>query len=159
NGIPGEPEDAYVARFNLSGLSVIAQTPSDVGFGTLDHLRVTYNRAVEPDTFSLDDIVSFTGPAGDIPVTGVAVVPGTGNTQFEITFPTQSRPGSYTLVFGPDIQDTFGNLMDQNGNLIPGEVPGDRYTARLEIADPCRGPDGAGYLGCVVDFEDDDIFG
>jgi subtilisin family serine protease len=120
-----------------AGPVVVAQNLDADSAAPVSSLRVTFDRAINVPTFTIDDIVSFTGPGGAaIPVTGVSVVAGTGNTQFDITFPTQSALGAYSMVMGPDIRDTSGNQMDQNTNRTPGEVPGDRYTANFKLAGP-----------------------
>jgi hypothetical protein len=43
------------------------------------------------------------------------------------------QAGAYTLVIGPDVRDLWGNAMDQNGNLIAGEVPDDEFTGTFQI--------------------------
>jgi hypothetical protein len=139
NGIAGEiPGDQYIATFGISGPRIISSTPTgNANPPGVDHVRVTFDRAMDPSTFTPDKVASFKGPGGvDIPVTGVAPVPFTGNTQFDISCDPLGTIGSYTIVVGPDIHDLYGNAMDQNGNLIPGEVPGDQYTATFGVTGP-----------------------
>ncbi|MBN9119279.1 MAG: S8 family serine peptidase [Planctomycetes bacterium] len=98
----------------------------------LNKVRVTFDRAVNPTTFTKADVVSFTGPNGAIAltaVTAVTAVAGTNNTQFDIAFAPQTAPGAYALTFGPSINDALGNPMNQNGNATAGEATADRYTA------------------------------
>src|SRR5262249_48315618 len=160
NGVTGEdPDDRFIARFGLQGPRVVAHTPSGGFFEPASAMRVTFNVPMNPDSFTLKDIVSLTGPGGAIAVKSVAVVPDTQDRTFEITFAKQSEYGNYTLVIGPDIRDTFDNQMDQNNNLIPGETPGDRFSGSFSILNPCQGPDGAGYTGCTAQFEDASILG
>ncbi len=64
-------------------------------------------------------------------MTGVVAVPGTSNRQFDVTFATQSAPGSYSMVLGPAVCDRAGNPMDQNGNGSPGEIPGDQAPSNV----------------------------
>jgi hypothetical protein len=138
-GIPGEtPGDQFVLPFGVSGLQVIASTPSGDTVGPINRLRVTLNEPADPATFTPDKVASFTGPGGPITVTGVTPVDGSGFTQFDITFAPQNViGGTYRMVIGPDIRDFFGNPMDQNDNLIPGEpgvAPvGDQYAATFKI--------------------------
>ncbi len=116
------------------GPFVIAHTPAGTVSGPVGSVRVTFDRSMNPSTFGGNDVVSFVGPSGEpIAVTGVNVVSTSNNTQFDILFLPQQRPGNYAMVIGPNISDQQGNLMDQNRNGILGEVPGDRYTATFVI--------------------------
>jgi hypothetical protein len=136
NFIEGEvPGDLYEAHFGIQGPRVLAAA-ADSLVGSAGSVRVTFNEAIDPDTFTPDKVVSFTGPGGPVPVTAVNPVDGSGGTQFDITFDPQTALGTYTLVIGPDIHDLFGNAMDQNNNLVPGEVPGDQYTAQFTLHGP-----------------------
>jgi hypothetical protein len=126
------PSDQYVAQFSVHALRVLASAPSGITQGVVDHVRVTFNEAVDPTTFTTGSIVSFNGPSGAITPTGVSATDAT-NTVFDVSFAPQNAPGNYTMVLSETIQDTFGNQMDQNDNFIPGENPGDRYTAQFTI--------------------------
>lgn len=99
------------------------------GTTSLGSVRFTFNEAISPSTFTLADIASFTGPNGSITASAVSVVSGTGNTQFDVTFPTQTTGGVYSMTIGPDILDAAGNAMDQNQNGTNGEATADQYTA------------------------------
>jgi hypothetical protein len=57
------------------------------------------------------------------------------NTRFDVQFGALTVAGAYSMIIGPNISDVYGNLMDQNGNLIPGE-PDDAYTANFSVAVP-----------------------
>jgi hypothetical protein len=139
NGSGGEtPGDQFVLQFGVQGPRIIASTPSgNVSVTPVSSLRVTFNEPIDPTTFDPSKIPSFTGPGGPITVSGVSPVDGSGNTQFDITFPGQTVLGNYTMVIGPHIQDFFGNEMDQNDNLIPGEPgvspAGDQFAATFKI--------------------------
>ena len=91
----------------------------------LSSVRVTFDKAINASTFTTADITGFTGPNGSIVPTGVSAVT---TTQFDITFATQTTPGSYAITFGPDIRDTAGNPMNQNGDGANGQ-PNDQFTA------------------------------
>jgi hypothetical protein len=160
NFIPGEiPGDQFVAQFAVKGPRVTTATPPSDVFPGLDHIRVTFNKPMDPTTFTPDQIASFTGPGGPIPVTDVSVVPFTNNTQFDISFDPLGDLGAYSMVIGPYISDTYGNLMDQNQNGIPGEIPGDQYTAHFNVVSTTAGPDGFGYTATVTPFENHEILG
>ena len=59
-----------------------------------------------------------------------------GNTQFDVTFPTQTATGIYRMVIGQNVRDLFGNAMDQDGDGIPGDDPNDAFTTRFTIHGP-----------------------
>ncbi len=96
---------------------------------------VTFDRAIDPTSFDASD-VTLTGPNGAIAVTGLSPDAGTGNTRFTISFAPESTLGNYTMTVGPDILDVAGNQMDQNGNGINGEVPGDQFAAMDTLTPP-----------------------
>jgi hypothetical protein len=138
NGVPGEPSDTATFQFGLQGPQITASTPSgDTASHPVSSLRVTFNEPIDPATFTPSKVASFTGPGGPITVLSVTPVDGSGNTQFDIAFAAQNANGTYMMVIGPDIRDFFGNQMDQNDNLIPGEPgvapAGDQYAATFKI--------------------------
>jgi subtilisin family serine protease/subtilisin-like proprotein convertase family protein len=116
-----------------SGPKVTAATFNGPNSTTVSSVRFTFNEAVLTSSFSTADVMVFTGPNGTIVPTGVAAVAGSGNTQFDVTFPTQTAAGAYAMTIGPAITDAAGNAMNQNGNTTNGEVPGDRYTASVTL--------------------------
>jgi subtilisin family serine protease/subtilisin-like proprotein convertase family protein len=87
----------------------IASKPS---LGQFYRVRVIFNEAVNPGSFTTAD-VALNGPNGGIGISGVTAVAGTGNRQFDITFNTQTAPGSYHLTVGPHIQGAAGQEMTQ----------------------------------------------
>jgi subtilisin family serine protease/subtilisin-like proprotein convertase family protein len=87
----------------------IASKPS---LGQFYKVRVLFSEAINPNSFTAA-AVTLTGPNGPIAITGVATVAGTGNTQFDVTFATQTAPGAYRLTIGPHIQDAAGSEMTQ----------------------------------------------
>jgi hypothetical protein len=136
NLIPGEvPGDEYQATFSVLGPRVTSQSPTTNILGQVSSVRLGFNFAMVPGSFTPDQ-VSLTGPNGPVPVTSVFPVGGSNNTQFDLTFEPQTATGVYTLVVGPYILDVYGNAMDQNGNLIPGEIPGDQYSGTFGIQGP-----------------------
>src|SRR5262249_26032266 len=63
----------------------------------------------------------------------VTAVSSSGNTQFDLAFPSLGA-GSYTLTVGPDILDAATGLqMDQNANGTPGEIPGDQFVSTFTV--------------------------
>jgi hypothetical protein len=149
----GDPADAYTTTFGVVGPKITASTPtSTFDAFPISQIQVTFSLPMDPTSFTPAQIASFTGPNGAIPVTDVQPVAGSNNTRFNILFPAQNTDGTYNMVIGPDIRDTFGNEMDQNGNLIPGEIPGDQFTATFMVVPtpPPIGPDGFGYSASVI---------
>jgi subtilisin-like proprotein convertase family protein len=76
----------------------------------LNDIRVNVNVALSPTSFT-PSAVSLTGPAGAVAVTAVQPVAGGGNRSFDITFPTQTAAGTYTLKLGAPIHDTTGKTL------------------------------------------------
>lgn len=115
---PVDPTDPDA--FQVEGVTAHGPT-----LGTIDRFRVTFNRAVDASSFTGSDVLELTGPQGSISPIAVNQV---SDTTFDIVIPSQSSPGSYTLVFDAWIRDTSGNLIDQDGDGIGGQEPDDRYT-------------------------------
>ncbi|MGI8981907.1 MAG: S8 family serine peptidase, partial [Pirellulaceae bacterium] len=132
---------------DTTGPRISAQSPVGTSITPVSSLRVTFSESINPITFALEDIGSFTGP-GNVSIAATAVTPvaGSGDRQFDITFAEQSGEGVYTMIIGPEIQDIAAtpNRMDQDRDGVQGEVPGDQYTANFTI-DYFPGPDGYGY--------------
>src|SRR5688500_4424932 len=91
-----------------------------------------------PSSFSAAaDVGSFTGPGGS----DLKALLGPpqwldGDRTLRLTFPAQSAPGNYELIFGPDIRSVANDPMDQDGDGTEGEAVGDRVTHAFTIAAP-----------------------
>ncbi len=108
----GTPMDVpYLLNFTLGGPRVIASSPAGNVVNRAHDLRLTFNDPIDPNSFTPAQVVQFTGPNGDISVTGVTPVLFTDYTQFNIRFATQHDPGLYSMVLSPDIQDVYGNSL------------------------------------------------
>jgi glycosyl hydrolase family 113/subtilase family protein/beta-agarase/YXIM esterase-like protein/Big-like domain-containing protein/PKD domain-containing protein len=93
-----------------SGPQVIAATPQGDVAGPVRAVTVTFDKPIADGTFTLDDVVSFTGPGGA--TVEASAVNKLSDTQYEITFggadltdtdPTQTSPsGTYRWL---DIAD------------------------------------------------------
>jgi hypothetical protein len=92
------------------GPFVVSTTPADGDSvdPPLTSVRVTFNIAIDPNTFTAA-AVTLTDPTGMLiqPVTVAAL--GATNTQFEISFPPQNQLGTYHLALGTQIKDAAGN--------------------------------------------------
>jgi hypothetical protein len=128
--------------YQPAGPSVTHSTPTGNNFGVFNSLRVTFDEQIDPATFTLGQVDSFTRTDGNgttdvsADLIGVTPVDGSGDRQFDISFAGESHLGMYALTIGPNILDVNGNAMDQNHNGITGEVPDDEYTARFTIQGP-----------------------
>jgi Bacterial Ig-like domain len=122
-----------------AGPSVLSSTPSGDVLGSQSSVRVTFDRPIDTATFTPASVDSFTRTVGStitellFAITEVTPVAGSGDQQFDVSFAAQSALGVYQLVIGPNILDLAGNPMDQNHNLIAGEIPDDEYTAVFTI--------------------------
>src|SRR5262249_31142154 len=95
---------------------VSSSTPSGQAAGPVDRFTLTFSAAVRAASFTLADVVSLAGPGGAITASAVNMV---SPAVYEVTFPSQTAPGTYTLVVGPDILNASGQPMDQNQNGTP----------------------------------------
>jgi len=88
---------------------------------------------MNPASFAVsDDIVSFIGPNGTVANAITASWPNAHT--LELSFqPPLGAAGAYELVIGPQILDAQGNALDQDHDLIPGEVPDDQYVAAFTL--------------------------
>ncbi len=120
--------------------------PSEV----ISSLRVTFDRPVNPQTFTPGDVSEFFGYLGELQATSVTPVVGSNNMQFDINFAEQFITGLYSMTLGPDIRDMFGNQMDQDRDGIPGEFD-DRYLAWFGILGAQVTAATSGVLGAPVD--------
>jgi subtilisin-like proprotein convertase family protein len=136
------PPEAFV-----SGPAVVSVVNPGPTSGPTDKLVVTFDGPVEPMTFTPAKM-QIIGPQGQvIPVTSIDDITTSGplgnqHNVYRINFATQTAPGNYTIIIGPRISDSAGNLMNQNGNLTNGEDPDDRFVTTLFLNDapPVIGP-------------------
>jgi hypothetical protein len=134
DGDGGLPDDGFTGTFGIQGLKVTNAVINSTQPGQAISLRVTFNEAIDPTTFDASQVPTFSGPDGNHVPTGIVAVDGT-NTVFDVQFDPLTVSGPYTLVIGPNVNDVYGNAMDQDGDLIPGE-PTDVYTASFSLASP-----------------------
>lgn len=122
-------DGGYIANF--AGPSITNMTPSVTVTPTVGAVDVTFNMAIQPASFSTDD-VRISGPSGSITPQSVALV--SGNT-WRISFPAQSVDGKYTVSVGPSINELAGNFqgMDQNGDGVSGDGTNDMFTGTFYI--------------------------
>jgi hypothetical protein len=137
NGVAGEASDVYTTTFAVRGARVLASDlPASTLSGLVSSVYVTFNTSMDPATFTAAQ-VQLRGPGGvTIATSGGIPVDGSNDTQFLITFAPLTTLGVYTLTLGPNIRDPFGHAMDQNDNLVPGEIPGDQFVVTTTVHGP-----------------------
>jgi hypothetical protein len=134
NFIDGEDGDAFQLPFGVQGLRVLDSSFTSQGsFPYLLHL--VFNESVLASTLTADQI-HISGPGGAVPVVAVLPVTGSNFSQFDVLFQPPTAAGGYMAVIGPFVQDVFGNVMDQNNNLVPGEGADDAYTTSVTVHGP-----------------------
>jgi subtilisin family serine protease len=126
--------NAAAAVANTVGPRVTAATPSgaDTSSSGLATVELTFNEEINPATFTASD-VTLRGPSGSIGGVSVAVVAGSNDHEFKISFPTQTAPGTYTLAVQPNLQDWYGNRMNQRGTGSNGAA-NDGFTDTIYLA-------------------------
>ena len=135
DGVAGEiPDDQYTATFTITAPRITGSTPAGSTADLVQALQLRFDRPMDRTSFSLADILSFTGPQGKITATGFHWIDAQ---TLEITF-QGSASGHYEVVIGPQILDFGGNLLDRDADLVVGEVPDDCYLATFDV--DRRGP-------------------
>jgi serine protease len=115
---------------------VVRSAASGPAANTDNDVRLTFNEAINPATLT-SSTVTLTGPSGRaIPISSVTPVAGSGNTQFDVHFATQTAGGTYTLVVGPNVKDVAGNAMTAAYKTTFGIVP--TYTFHISTSIPMR---------------------
>ena len=116
---------------DVTGPKVTNQSPAVVasGGGPLNTIRVTFDEAIAPASFTPEDVTLY-GPMGSLIPATVSAVGGSGNTQFDLAFTNQTVRGGYRLTVGPNVTDVAGNPMNQNGNGSNGEAD-DAYSGTV----------------------------
>jgi hypothetical protein len=150
----------WIAHFAIAapaGASVTASDPGEVVVApSVQSLTFTFSEPMDTTSFSLTDVVHFTGPDGRDLLDQLTSYQWLGPSHLQVNFHAQTTYGSYAMVIGPQIlRVSDGQPMDQNHNGIPGEVPGDEYTAHFSLN--CLGPNQFGYTACVHPFEAIDL--
>jgi subtilisin family serine protease/subtilisin-like proprotein convertase family protein len=121
---------AFSRTFTLTpSITSPPQVVSAVNFGnsttSMQQLRVTFNRSMNPATFTAQT-VNLTGPDGrPIDIGWVSPIAGTDNKVFGIGFDLQTRGGNYTLRLTNDLQDGNGialNPFTRTFTLTPPAV-------------------------------------
>jgi hypothetical protein len=133
NGVNGEVADQYAAVFSIPSPRIVSSTPTGAVVPPVNSVFFNFSAPMDTSSFSIaQDLFSFTGPAGNLLpfVTGFTWVT---NQQLRIDVSSQTIVGNYAMTLNPTIANIAGDLLDNNQNGLPGEIPGDRYTASFAI--------------------------
>ncbi|MHC4406637.1 MAG: Ig-like domain-containing domain, partial [Planctomycetota bacterium] len=128
----GSDPNAVISALEVTtGPRVIASSPAGtVVAASVDRVSLSFSEEILDGSFTLADVASLTGPGGPITPTAVNRL---GAAEYEVVFASQSEPGDYSLVVGPEILDLSGNAMDQDHDGTNGEPVDDRYTAAFGL--------------------------
>ncbi|WP_435011876.1 S8 family serine peptidase (plasmid) [Tundrisphaera lichenicola] len=129
--ITGGIVDAFSAinAPNIAGPRLVSSSPNNDVSGSQDRVSVRFDRPIQANTFTINDVV-IAGPSGPIIPLAIERI---NDLEFNVVFAPQTALGSYSLMIGPAITDLTGRSMDQDRDGNPGEVPDDRYTTGFRI--------------------------
>lgn len=127
----------WVGEYSVSvvggaGPKVESMSPIASVSGPQASTRVVFANALDPASFSTADVAITDAFNASLSVVAVNVVPGSDNREFDLVF-ASSDPGNYTISIGPDVQDTFGHLMNQDGDDVNGELVEDVFNGTLIV--------------------------
>ena len=133
DGLKGEAgDDVYVGAVHVPpDLMIVDHTPSGRQFGEVAALDITFNQPILDATFTLSDVF-LTGPAG--PVDLASLTHTSGNTWRLAFAEPQTRAGEYLLQVGVAIENLRGSRLNQDGDLLAGELDDDAYMGTFAIA-------------------------
>jgi methionine-rich copper-binding protein CopC len=126
---------------DLRGPFIIGQSPTQDVNAPLSSIEITFNEAIDANTFTPSDVIISNPEVGLVEST--SIIPLTENT-FQINFEPQTVAGDYAITISRDISDTHGNLMDQNQNGQGGENA-DAYQSEVTVL-----PNGISVKGRVI---------
>jgi hypothetical protein len=116
----------------ILGPWIQSMSPASFAAAPITNVVVTFDRLMNPATFTTTN-AQLTDPVGRvIPIISVQT---TNNQSFTLSFAPQELRGSYRLTVDPNIQDSDGALMDQNGNATKGEAV-DAFQTVFTVAPP-----------------------
>ncbi len=132
--VPGEAaDDVHIVSFGVDAPRITSHAPAGATADAVENVRLFFNRMMDTSSFTLEDVADFYGPRGAIQPSGYAWI---DSQTLEISFPRQTTTGAYELVLGPQVLDTNGNALDQDSDLVPGELSDDYYPAGFVISSP-----------------------
>ena len=124
---------AFSISINTNGPAVTSVSPATPVTPGLSSIVVNFNEAVDPRTFTLNQILTLQGPGGPITPLGITDLDLVNHDSYQINFLPQTQDGTYTLTLGTGIEDFTGLALDQNQNGVPGQTPGDQFTTQFAV--------------------------
>ncbi len=126
--------EVIVAGPDRLGPQVINVSSAGSVFGGTDRITLTFNEAIDANSFGADDVslIGPTGPVGPLTVTRLSDV------TYEVAFVMLQDAGQYQLLVGPEITDLAGNQLDQDKDGTRGELPEDQLAASFTVETSLR---------------------
>jgi subtilisin family serine protease/fibronectin type 3 domain-containing protein len=115
------------------GPALVSIGPSTSQIAPVNSVTLLFSEPIDASSVTLDDIIEFTGPSGSITPLDIVEVSGSGSLEFNLSFPSQTEIGEYSLVLGPQILDLDGNPMNQDLDEINGEAIEDQGQAAFHV--------------------------
>ncbi len=132
NNVSSKSWNFSVVVPDINGPRVVSHTPSGNVGNPVSFIDITFDKPINSSSFTTADVVSFTNGNASLGVSSVTYQ--SGNTYRVNFLGAQTTAGIYTMVIGPTVSDLVGNLMNQDGDSVNGELTQDRYTATFSIA-------------------------
>lgn len=123
---PGEPPDPI----EPTGPFVVTMNPQGRVSSEIRQVEVTFDASIAPRTFTARD-VAITSPSGRL--VRIGRVQQVSDRTFRVPFAPQTALGEYRITIGPDIRDLAGNPMNQDRDVLVGELIEDRFAGSFEI--------------------------
>jgi hypothetical protein len=128
--ILGFNQQEAFARSPGTGLWVMAVIPKGAAATPFKTIEIRFSGSVQGGTFTAED-VQLTGPGGPYTTGTPSQLSGD---RYEITFTQSTGLAIYSLSIGPNVLDSSGQAMDQDGDAVRGEAGQDAYQGSLFAA-------------------------
>jgi hypothetical protein len=124
------------------GPKVLFCAPShwDATNSLLDRLEITFDQPISPNTFTVEDIAIRDPWNQTLKPLSMSSLPTSGNRTFMVTISPQSLRGIYSIIVGPQLLNSDGHAMNQNGDAVNGEKA-DRYLSSVVFVSESWTPD------------------
>ena len=124
-----EASTVSLAAVTDAGPKVVSTSLGTSISSTLRTFDIVFDEPIESESINSNSI-SLVGPNGAVGYQSVTMInPSTAR----VTVTTQITPGDYTLTVGPDVIDTNGAPMDQDGDGVNGETVEDQFSSTFTM--------------------------